>query len=175
LLAAYSQQVSLKDLCFSTDQYCQTLFNAIPDPFSKQYEKRLIAIKSNGQTVFDSNINLRIYDYKINDIQLITLIKNPLEKNSFSLYTSLASAPFWAYVDVNDPNNNEFIGSTFNFPVGGVYEFAQAYINGIGIGSRYATTTKSFNYNVSYYLGITDSYNVNDSEALIVRLGWKLK
>ena len=175
LLEAYKKQELLKGICFATDQYCQALFDAIPDPFSKQYEKRLIAITSNGIIVFDSSINLKIYNYKINVLQLITLIQNPLEKNSFPLYTSLASAPFWAYVDVNDSNNNEFIGSTFNFPAGGAYEFVQAYINGIGLGARYATTTKTYNYNISYYLGITDSYNVNNSEALIVRLGWKLK
>lgn len=175
LLAAYAQQVSLKDLCFATDQYCQTLFNVIPDPFLNKYEKRLTVITTNGQTIFVSNSVLRIYNYKTNDVQLITLNPNSLGKNNFPLYNSLASAPFWAYVNVNDPNNNGFIGSTFNFPAGGAYEFVQAYINGIGLGARYSTTTNSYIYFVSYYLGLTQSYNVNDAEAFIIRLVWNLK
>lgn len=175
LLAAYAQQVSLKDLCFATDQYCQTLYNVIPDPLLNTYEKRLQVLTSNGQSVFESTINLRIYNYTTNNVQLINLIPNPLGENNFPLYFSLKSAPFWAYVNINDPNNNGFIGSTYNFPAGGTYEFVQAYINGIGISARYSTVTKTYNYNVSYYLGITESYNVNDSEAFIIRLSWKLK
>ena len=71
LLSAYEQQVSLKDLCFATDQYCQTLFDAIPNPFLSEYEKRLTVLLSNGQPVFESNNKLRIYDYKKNDFTKI--------------------------------------------------------------------------------------------------------
>jgi hypothetical protein len=175
LLAAYAEQVSIKDLCFATDQYCQTLFNLIPEPFSNKYEKRLTVITTNGQAIFVSNNLLRIYNYKTNDVQLITLNPNPLGKSNFPLYSSIANAPFWGYVDVNDPNNNGFVGSSFNFPNGAVYEFVQAYINGVGIASRYSTTTGTYTYCVTYYLGLTKSYNVNNSEAFIIRLGWNPK
>lgn len=175
LIAAYAQQVSLKDLCFATDQYCQTLYDAIPNPILDKYEKTLTVIASNGQVIFMSNNKLKIYNYKTNDVQLITLNPNPLGKSSFTLYTSLANAPFWSYVNVNDPNNNGFIGSSFYYFAGGIYEFVQAFINGVGLGARYSVITNEYNYVVTYYLGLTDSYNVNDSEALILRLGWDPK
>jgi hypothetical protein len=175
LLTAYEEQVSLKDLCFATDQYCQTLFDAIPDPYINKYEKSATVTTSNGQIIFISNNNLRIYNYKTNDVQLITLNPNSLGKSNFPLYKSLSNAPFWAYVNINDPNNNGFIGSGFYYPAGSAYEVVQAYINGVGIAARYSTTTSAYNYCVTYYLGLTDSYNVNDSEAFIIRLIWSPK
>ena len=175
LIAAYSKQVSLKDLCFATDQYCQTLYDAIPNPFLDNYEKNFTVTTSNGQIIFISNNNLKIYNYKTNDVQFITLNPNSLGKSDFPLYKSLSNAPYWAYVNINDPNNNGFLGSGFYYPAGSAYEVVQAYINGVGIGARYSTTTSEYNYFVTYYLGLTDSYNVNDSEALIIRLVWDPK
>jgi hypothetical protein len=175
LLEAYTQQVPLKDLCFATDQYCQALFDTIPNPFLSKYEKRLTVLLSNGQPVFESNNKLRIYDYKKNDFTKINLIENHFEKNSFPLYTSLVNAPYWAYVDNNDSNGKDFLETPWNFPMGAVYEFVQADINGIGIGSRYPVFGFNYNYYVAYYLGITNSYNANDGEALLIRIAWKLK
>jgi len=175
LLEAYKKQEPLKGICFAIDQYCQALYDAIPAPFDKQYFTRLSVSISNGQTVFDSLNTLKIYNYNTNDTQYITLIPNQLDKNKFPLYGSLINSAYWSYVNVNDSNNNGFLGSPFNFPVGGVSESAQAGVNGIGIASRYNSFLDSYFYNIAYYIGITDSYNKNNGEGLIIKLGWIFK
>ena len=68
----------------------------------------MVVITKNGKTIFVSSSNvLRIY--KTNNVQLITLNPDSLGKNNFPLHNSLANAHFWAYIKLNDLNNNGFI------------------------------------------------------------------
>lgn len=174
LLTAYSTNQNVDKICFSLDQYCKELYKNIPNPSFSGYSKRLIAINSSGQCIFDSDYSvLGIYDYTANSAYKIKLISNPFNKNDFLTFATLINSPLLAYVDPNDPANDKFIGSSFTYPAGTLYEFAQANINGVGVSGRYTVSNGLYNYNVALFIGLTNSFNVNNGESLIVRLSWK--
>ena len=174
LLTAYSSNQNVDKICFSLDQYCKELYKNIPNPSFTGYSKRLIAINSSGQCIFDSDYStLGIYDYTKNMAYKIKLISNPFNKSDFLTFATLINSPLLAYVDPNDPANDKFIGSSFTYPAGTLYEFAQANINGVGVSARYTVSNELYNYNVALFIGITNSFNVNNGESLIVRLSWK--
>ena len=174
LLTAYSTNQNVDKICLSLDQYCKELYKNIPNPSFTGYSKRLIAINSSGQCIFDSDYStLGIYDYTKNMAYKIKLISNPFNKSEFLTFATLINSPLLAYVDPNDPANDKFIGSSFTYPAGTLYEFAQANINGVGVSARYTVSNELYNYNVALFIGLTNSFNVNNGESLIVRLSWK--
>ena len=174
LLTAYSTNQNVDKICLSLDQYCKELYKNIPNPSFTGYSKRLIAINSSGQCIFDSDYStLGIYDYTKNMAYKIKLITNPFKKSEFLTFATLINSPLLAYVDPNDPANDKFIGSSFTYPAGTLYEFAQASINGVGVSARYTVSNELYNYNVALFIALTNSFNVNNGESLIVRLSWK--
>lgn len=174
LKKAYATNQNVDVICYSLDQYCKELYKNIPNPSFTGYSKRLIAINSSGQCIFDSDYStLGIYDYTKNMAYKIKLISNPFNKSDFLTFATLINSPLLAYVDPNDPANDKFIGSSFTYPAGTLYEFAQANINGVGVSARYTVSNELYNYNVALFIGITNSFNVNNGESLIVRLSWK--
>ena len=56
-----------------------------------------------------------------------------------------------------------------------LYEIIQASINGVGVASRYTVSNNTYNYNVALFVGLTNSFNLNNGDSLILRLSWKLK
>lgn len=174
LLTAYSTNQNVDKICFSLDQYCKELYKNIPNPSFSGYSKRLIAINSSGQCIFDSDYStLGIYNYTTNSAYKIKLISNPFNKSDFSVFATLINSPLLAYVDSADPINNNFIGSSFTYPAGTLYEFIQANINGVGVSARYTVSNNLYNYNVALFIGITNSFNINNGESLVLRLSWK--
>jgi hypothetical protein len=174
LITAYSTNQNVDIICFSLDQYCKELYKNIPNPSFTGYSKRLIAINSSGQSIFDSDYStLGIYDYNKKSAYKIKLISNPFNKSDFLVFSTLINSPLIAYVDPDDPINNNFIGSSFTYPAGTLYEFVQANINGVGVSARYTVSNELYNYNVALFIGITNSFNVNNGESLVVRLSWK--
>lgn len=176
LLIAYSTSQNVDKICFSLDQYCKELYKNIPNPSFTDYSKRLIAINSTGQCIFDSDYStLGIYDYNADSAYKIKLISNPFKKSDFLAFETLINSQLFAYVDPNDAINDQFIGSSFTYPAGTLYEFIQANINGVGVSARYTVSNELYNYNVALFVGITNSFNVNNGESLILRLSWKKK
>ena len=176
LLTAYSTSQNVDKICFSLDQYCKELYKNIPNPSFTDYSKRLIAINSTGQCIFDSDYStLGIYDYNADSAYKIKLISNPFKKSDFLAFETLINSQLFAYVDPNDAINDQFIGSSFTYPAGTLYEFIQANINGVGVSARYTVSNELYNYNVALFVGITNSFNVNNGESLILRLSWKKK
>ena len=174
LLIAYSTNQNVNKICFSLDQYCKEVYKNIPNPNFSGYSKRLIAINSSGQIIFDSDYStLGIYDYIAESAYKIKLSSNPFNKSEFLVFATLINSPLLAYVDPSDPINNNFIGSSFTYPAGTLYEFIQANINGVGVSTRYATSNELYNYNVSLFIGITNSFNINNGESFVLRLSWK--
>lgn len=174
LLTAYSTNQNVDKICFSLDQYCKELYKNIPNPSFSGYSKRLIAINSSGQCIFDSDYStLGIYDYTTNSAYKIKLISNPFNKSEFLVFATLINSPLLAYIDSTDSKNNNFIGSSFTYPAGTLYEFIQANINGVGVSARYTVSNNLYNYNVALFIGITNSFNINNGESLVLRLSWK--
>ena len=175
LLTAYSTNQNVDKICFSLDQYCKELYKNIPNPSFSGYSKRLIAINSSGQCIFDSDYStLGIYDYTANSAYKIKLIyNNPFNKSDFLVFATLINSPLLAYIDSTDQKNNNFIGSSFTYPAGTLYEFIQANINGVGVTARYTVSNNLYNYNVALFIGITNSFNINNGESLVLRLSWK--
>ena len=176
LIAAYSNNQGINTICFALDQYCKELYKQIPEPIFRDYSKRLIAINSSGQLVYDSDYKkLGIYDYDTNSAYKIVLSTNPFNKKDFLVFATLINSAYLSFVDPNIPENDEFIQSSFTYPGGTLYEIVQANINGVGVSSRYAVSNQSYNYNVALFVGLTNSFNLNNGDSLIVRLSWKLK
>ena len=176
LIAAYSSNQDVNTICFVLDQYCKELFKQIPEPIFSDYSKRLIAINSSGQTIYDSDYKtLGIYNYNTNSAYKIVLSSNPFNKNDFLVFGSLINSPYFSFINPDIPENNDFVGSSFTYPVGTLYEMIQANINGVGVASRYTVSNNSYNYNVALFVGLTNSFNLNNGDSLIVRLSWKLK
>lgn len=177
LIDSYTTQVPEKQLCRAIHDYCITLHENIPTHVvPDRYESRLMVCTSSGQVVFDSVNPLNLYDFDTEMCTTIPLITpNPFDQPNFNLFKSLLSGHLYGYIDIEEDNGRDFIGSVYMLTGTALYEMAQSCVNGVGIGSRFCKVTDTYNYNVSWYLGITESYNVNDAEALIVRLGWLLK
>ena len=174
LKKAYATNQNVDVICYSLDQYCKELYKQIPFPKISGYTKRVTAMNSSGQCIFDSDYsNLGIYDYNSKSAYKIQLNENPLNKKEFLLFATLINSPLFAYVNTNHPNSSEFLGSTFTYPIGSIYEFIQASINGVGISARYALSNNLYIYNVTLFVGITDSFNVNNGDSIIIRLSWK--
>jgi len=176
LIAAYSSNQDINTICFSIDQYCKELYKQIPEPIFSDYSKRIIAINSSGQTVYDSDYEtLGIYNYITKSAYKIVLRPNPFNINDFLVFSSLINSAYLSFVNPDISENNNFVGSSFTYPVGTLYEMIQANINGVGVSSRYAVSNSSYNYNVALFVGLTNSFNLNNGDSLVVRLSWKLK
>jgi len=174
VIAAYSSNQDVNTICFVLDQYCKELFKQIPDPIFSDYRKRLIAVNSSGQNIFDSDYEkLGIYNYDTNSAYKIVLRPNPFGKNYFLVFATLINSALFSFVDPNISENNNFIDSSFTYPAGGLYEIAQANINGVGIASRYTVSNQLYNYNVALFIGFTNSFNLNNGDSINVRLSWK--
>ena len=174
LINAYSSNQDVDIICFSLDQYCKELYTQIPFPNNSDFTKRVTVVNSSGQCIFDSDYTtLGIYNYNTNSAYKIKLNPNPFNKSDFLVFGTLINSPLFAYVDPNDPTNNNFLGSTFTYPIGTLYEIVQANINGVGVSARYALSNNKYIYNVALYVGITNSFNLNNGDSLIVRLSWK--
>lgn len=171
---AYATNQDVDIICYSLDQYCKELYKQIPFPKFSGYTKRVTAINSSGQCIFDSDYSkLGIFDYKTNSAYKIQLNPNPFNKTNFLLFATLINSPLLAYVNPNDSNSIDLLGSTFTYPMGSIYEFIQASINGVGISGRYALSNNVYIYNVTLFVGLTDSFNINNGDSIILRLSWK--
>ena len=176
VIAAYSSNQNVNTICYVLDQYCKELFKQIPEPIYKNYTKRLIAINSSGQCIYDSDYaTLGIYNYNTNSAYKIILKSNPFGINDFLVFASLINSAYFSFVDPTVPQNNDFVGSSFTYPAGTLYEIIQASINGVGVASRYTVSNNTYNYNVALFVGLTNSFNLNNGDSLILRLSWKLK
>ena len=174
VIAAYSSNQDVNTICFVLDQYCKELYKQIPDPIFSNYTKRLIAINSSGQIIYDSDYEtLGIYNYDTNSAYKIVLRENPFNKKDFLVFATLINSALLSFIDPDIPENNNFIQSSFTYPAGGLYEIAQANINGVGIASRYALSNQLYNYNVALFIGLTNSFNLNNGDSINVRLSWK--
>jgi hypothetical protein len=176
VIAAYSSNQDVNTICFVLDQYCKELFKQIPEPIFNNYRKRLAASNSAGQVIYDSDYEkLGIYNYDTKSAYKIILRQNPFNINNFLVFATLINSALLSYVDPDIPENNNFIQSSFTYPAGSLYEIAQANINGVGVASRYAVSNQSYNYNVALFVGLTNSFNLNNGDSVNVRLSWKLK
>ena len=176
VIAAYSSNQDINTICFVLDQYCKELYKQIPEPIFNNYRKRLAASNSAGQVIYDSDYEtLGIYNYDTKSAYKIVLRQNPFNIDNFLVFATLINSALLSFVNPDIPENNNFIQSTFTYPAGSLYEIAQANINGVGVASRYAVSNQSYNYNVALFIGLTNSFNLNNGDSLIVRLSWKLK
>jgi len=175
LIDAYETQSSIDIICKAIYEYSIALYNSIPDPIVSGYTKRLVVVNSSGQVVYDSENpnNISVYNTTTGKAYEILLTSNPFGVTKFKVISTLIVSPYFAYIDPNAPDNSGFIGSSYMYPAGGLYEMVQANINGVGISARYAASNNRFNYNVAYFQGLTNSYNQNNGETLVVRLSWK--
>jgi hypothetical protein len=174
VIAAYSSNQDVNTICFVLDQYCKELFKQIPEPIFNNYRKRLAASNSSGQVIYDSDYEtFGIYNYDTNSAYKIVLRPNPFGKNDFLVFATLINSALLSFIDPNIPENNNFIQSSFTYPAGSLYEIAQANINGVGVSSRYAVSNQAYNYNVALFIGLTNSFNLNNGDSINVRLSWK--
>jgi hypothetical protein len=174
VIAAYSSNQDVNTICFVLDQYCKELFKQIPEPIFNNYRKRLAASNSSGQVIYDSDYEtLGIYNYDTNSAYKIVLSSNPFNINNFLVFATLINSALLSFIDPDIPENNNFIQSSFTYPAGSLYEIAQANINGVGVASRYAVSNQSYNYNVALFIGLTNSFNLNNGDSINVRLSWK--
>lgn len=174
VIAAYSSNQDVNTICLVLDQYCKELFKQIPEPIYNNYRKRLAASNSLGQVIYDSDYEkLGIYNYDTNSAYKIVLRPNPFNINNFLVFTTLINSALFSFVDPDIPENNNFIQSSFTYPAGSLYEVQQANINGVGISSRYAVSNQLYNFNVALFIGLTNSFNLNNGDSIIVRLSWK--
>jgi len=176
VIAAYSSNQDINTICFVLDQYCKELYKQIPEPIFNNYRKRLAASNSAGQVIYDSDYEtLGIYNYDTKSAYKIVLRQNPFNIDNFLVFATLINSALLSFVNPDIPENNNFIQSTFTYPAGSLYEIAQANINGVGVASRYAVSNQSYNYNVALFVGLTNSFNLNNGDSVNVRLSWKLK
>lgn len=181
------QNSSKAQLYHSINNYCEQLFYNIPvvtREVASGYVKRLSVTLTSGQPVFDSENELRISSENSGStlppttesepvLTTIPLLNNnPFNAGEFNLCDSIAKSYLYPYIDTTEDINSWVVGSLFLNPVVGMYDLVKTTINGVGYGVRYCPITESYNHTVSYFVGLTDTYNKYNSDGIIVRLSW---
>lgn len=181
------QNSSKAQLYHSINNYCEQLFYNIPvvtREVASGYVKRLSVTLTSGQPVFDSENELRISSENSGStlppttesepvLTTIPLINNnPFNVGEFNLCDSISKSHLYPYINTTEDINSWVVGSLFLNPVVGMYDLVKTTINGVGYGVRYCPITESYNHTVSYFVGLTNTYNKYNSDGIIVRLSW---
>ena len=189
------QNSSKAQLYHSINNYCEQLFYNIPvvtRQVASGYVKRLSVTLTSGQPVYDSENELRISSESIGFtgpaltvpgltepgltepvLTTIPLLNNnPFNVSEFNLCDSISKSHLYPYIDTTQDINSWVVGSLFLNPVVGMYDLVKTTINGVGFGVRYCPITESYNYTISYFVGLTEAYNKYNSDGIIVRLSW---
>ena len=173
IVSDINQNSPKEQLYNSINNYCENLFYNIPvvmHDVAAGYVKRLSVTMTNGQSVFDSENELRIASN--GQLTTIPLTNNSFGVSEFALVDSITNSHLYPYIDTTQDINSWVVGSVFLNPIIGMYDLVKTTINGVSYSVRYCPITDSYNYTVSYFVGLTAEYNKYNSDGFIVRLSW---
>ena len=188
---AFHDQLTMHDIAEKVHEYSHAIVNNLTVDIETEYSgyyPRIVTCFGSGLVTYDSayvtkesnptniiSTDITVIDYNTNYCTIVPLVPgNPTGLTQFHMLDTLTSRSVHPFIDTTADSGKWQVlhGSSYLMSFSALSETQEAISEGCGCGARYCHVTDRHNYNVSIRVPLTDTYNIQNGEILIVRLGF---
>jgi hypothetical protein len=137
------------------------------------YDSAYVTKESSPTNIFADDIT--VINYDTNYCTIVPLLEsNPTGLTVIHMLDTLTTRSVHPFIDTTADKGKwkQLHGSSYLMSFSALSETQEAISEGCGCCARYCHVTDRHNYNVSIRVPLTNTYNIQNGEMLIVRLGF---